>query len=237
MPPASSRTAGAATRLWKPPPASSLGGLLLAAARQRGAGQRHVADLARAAGRAPQEHAAEHDRRADTFVDVGQHEVVVVLRRALVLLGDGGEIDVVLDGDRGAEDLGQLGEQGARVPARQVRGVPELTGVRVDGAGGADHGGRDVVVAEPGPSQGAVESLGDELGGAVAHVVGDGDGLDTAAAALGAGDVGDHGGDPGGVRGDGHDVGGAGVDLVQHGVRPRAAGLAARGAHQAHRFQ
>src|SRR5581483_7289841 len=90
-------------------------------ARYRRPGHRQVADLARRAADSPVQPAAEHDRHADAPVQPEQHEVVDALGRAGVQLGDGGQVDVVLEHDRALEVLAQLGEQ-TTLPVRQVEG-------------------------------------------------------------------------------------------------------------------
>ena len=62
-----------------------------------------------------------------------------------VRLGDGGQVDVVLEDDRGVQVLAQRGEQAA-VPAGQVEREGDVAGARVDQAGGAEH---DPAYAEP----------------------------------------------------------------------------------------
>src|SRR5690606_36225914 len=63
---------------------------------QRRPGDRQVADLAGAAGPAAVQPAAQHHRHAHAAVEPHEGEVVGALRGAVLALGDGGEVDVVL---------------------------------------------------------------------------------------------------------------------------------------------
>ena len=92
---ASRSTAGPPTRSWsatarcrpaRPP-------------RRLGVGDRHVADLAGAAGGAAVQHAAEVDGQAEAVAHPQQGEAVGRLREPVGVLGDGGEVDVVLHPD------------------------------------------------------------------------------------------------------------------------------------------
>ena len=71
-----------------------IGGGRTAAAVVRG--QRQERDLAGRSVSAPQELALMHDARADACADGDHGERLQLLRRALPLLADGGEVDVVV---------------------------------------------------------------------------------------------------------------------------------------------
>ncbi|GAB3871590.1 hypothetical protein GCM10027610_135400 [Dactylosporangium cerinum] len=88
--------------------------------------------------------AAEDDGGADATVQPDQHEVLRAERGAAVLLGDGGEVHVVLEGDGAPEVLPQRREQ-APMPARQVPGERDLAALRIDQAGRAEHDPADAV--------------------------------------------------------------------------------------------
>ena len=104
--------------------------------------------------------AAEDDGGADALLVPQQDEVVVVPGRAEPLLGDGGEVDVVLDSTGMRQRRGQLVQQGGGVPAGQVGGVAQPAGAGVEGAGRADDDPVQVGAGEPGGLQRAVDGLG-----------------------------------------------------------------------------
>lgn len=110
------------------------------------------------------------------------------------------------------------------MPAGQVRGVPQASGGRVEGAGGGDDDAVDVGAGQPGGLHGSVERLGDLLDDAVGAAAG---GRQFELADGGPGDVGDRRADP--QRGDIESGGerGTRMDGVQLGV---GAGPPLRGA-------
>jgi hypothetical protein len=82
--------------------------------------------------------AAEHDRQADAAADPDQHEVLDAPGGARLRLGDRGQVDVVLEHDRGVQVVAQRGEQ-PPVPAGQVERERDVAAGRVDQTRGAEH--------------------------------------------------------------------------------------------------
>ena len=125
--------AWAPTRDWNAPVAGWVDVL-----RQRRSGHRQVADLARRAADTAVQPSAEHGGQAEADADPDQHEVVDARGRADRALGHRGQVDVVLDRHRPAQ-VGAQRVEHALVPGGQVHGQPQVTGARVEHAGGADH--------------------------------------------------------------------------------------------------
>lgn len=75
-------------------------------------GDGQEADLAGASGPAAVQPAAEHQGGAEALLVPEQDEVLVAAGRAEALLGDGGEVHVVLVLDRHGQGRGQFVEQG-----------------------------------------------------------------------------------------------------------------------------
>ena len=123
---------------------------LLAGAARREAGQRmegmrgdegHDGDLAGRAVHAPVELAADEGAEAEAGSQGDEHEVGHADRRAHAVLGDRGEVHVVLDRAPGTECLVQLVEEAGPVDAGQ-RGPLDASGrrVRYPGSGDDDRG-------------------------------------------------------------------------------------------------
>lgn len=155
--------------------------------------------------------------------------------RAQPLFGHGGEVDVVLVLDRHRQGRGEFVEQGRGVPAREVGGVAQAAGVRVEGAGGADDEPVDVVAGEARGLHGAVEGVGDladdGLGGPPSR------GLELERTHRAAGDVGDGGEDALGSDVESGGVRGRRIDLVQLGVGAGSSLGGAGGEDEAGRFE
>lgn len=184
-------------------------------------------DLARAAGPAAVQPAAEHQGGAEALLVPQQDEVPVAAGRAEALLGDRGEVHVVLVPDRHRQGRRQLLEEGGGVPAGQVLGVAQRPGVGIEGSRGGDDDAVEGGALEPGVLDGPAEGPGDPVDGPGALGV-----RELVAADHLAGEIGDGRDDA--ARGDvqSGDVGGARVDPVQLGVGSGAAAGGAGGHDQ-----
>lgn len=105
--------------------------------------------------------AVDDEGGAEALLVPQQDEVLVAAGGAEALLGDGDQIDVVLVLHRHRQERGQLVQQGGGVPAGQVRGVPQPSGARVEGARRADDEPVDVGAGEPGVLHRPVQRVGD----------------------------------------------------------------------------
>lgn len=191
-----------------------------------GAGDRQEADLAGAAGGAPAQGAVQDDGGAGAVAEPEQDEGVVVAGRALALLGEGGEVDLVLQQDRYGRAGPQPGDDGG-VPGGDPVGAAEPPGGRVDQAGGADRDGVRTVGARRGEGRVHRGERGGN-GGAGGVVRGDGGG---AFGAYPAQEVGDRDGDAVRAQIEADEVGAVGDDAVEPGVgsAPLGAALADHG--------
>lgn len=150
-----------------------------------------------------------------------QDEGVTVAGRSDAVLGDGGEVGLVLDEHGRRQPLLQHPDQAA-VPGGQAGGVAELAGDRVDQAGGAD---ADAVQrCGAGLARGAFQQRRGLLGGGI----GSGVAADRPGG-LGerdAEEIGDDDGDAVGPYVESGEVGPVGDDSVQPGIGAAACGAA-----------
>jgi hypothetical protein len=151
-----------------------------------------------------------------------------------LLLGDGGQVDIVLDLQRYCDRGGQLLEQVWRVPAGEVGRVAEPAGGGVEPTGRADRDAVQPVAAQPGVAERAVDRLHDPLDRALGAPAGSGQ---LEAADHLAGQVGDGRTDPGRRDVQAGDVRDAAVDLVQLGVGARPAGAGPAGPDEPGAFE
>lgn len=178
---------------------------------------------------------AEDEGGAETALVPQQDEVLVAACRAQALLGDGGEIDVVLVLDRHRQGRGEIVEQRGGVPAGQVGGVAQTTGGGVEGAGGGDDQPPYLVTGEARGLHGAVEGVGDLPYDGVGGLPAGCGHLERAHGA--AGGVGDGGQDAFGGDIEPRGVRGGRIHLVQLGVGTGAPLGGAGREHQSRRLQ
>ena len=100
---------------------------------------RHEVELAGGAVAPAQQLAVEHQPGAEAGADREEGEVVDAARHAAPLLAERREVDVVVDPDRDAEALLELGAEGAALHPGHVVGEVHVAGLRLDDAGDADH--------------------------------------------------------------------------------------------------
>ena len=129
---------------------------------QRRAGHGQEADLAGTAGGAAVQPAVDDDRprRRPPRTTAGRSRRCPGAAPS-VQLGHGGEVDVVVDVDRDAERVAELGEEVGVVPAGQVTGVAQSLGAGVEGARRADHEPVQLVAVEPGRGAGPSSACSD----------------------------------------------------------------------------
>ncbi len=106
--------------------------------RQRAPGHVQVTDLAGRTRRTAMQPSTEDDRDADAAADPDQGEVGHAAGGTDPRLGDGGQVDVVLERDRPVE-VGVERISKSVVPAGQVEGEGDVAGGRIDHAGGTEH--------------------------------------------------------------------------------------------------
>lgn len=171
-----------------------------------GAGDGEEADLARPAGGTAAQPAVQDDGRADAPAQPEQDEGVEVAGGAEALLGEGGQVGLVLD-EHGGGQAAPEGVHQVPVPDGQALGAAQFAAAGGDQAGGSD--GDGVEVPGAGGAGGAQQGGHRVLGGS------DGEG------GFGQGmaeEVGDDGGDAVGAHVEGGEVGAVGDDPVQLGV-------------------
>jgi hypothetical protein len=104
---------------------------------------------------------ADDEGGAEAVLVPQEYEVLVAVRGAEALLGDGDEVDVVLVLDGHRQHGGELVEEAGGVPAGQVGGVPQPPGGRIEGPGRPDDDPVHLGPGEPGGFHGPVERVGD----------------------------------------------------------------------------
>lgn len=151
------------------------------------------------------------------------------------LLGQGDQVDVVLVVARRRQGGRQLVQQRGGVPARQMGGVAEAAGVRVERARGGYHRPVEVPAGQSRRLHRPVQGVGDLLDDGHGGAAGRGGQFVTADGA--AGDVGDGRADPVRVHVQRGGVRGGRVHGVEPGARARAALRGAGGEDQPGRLQ
>jgi hypothetical protein len=127
-------------------------------------GQGEPADLAGRPGRAAVQPTAEHGRQAYPDADPEQDEIVGPDGGSGRVLGNRGEVDVVLDHHRPTQRSAQPGEH-ALVPFGQVDRQLGIAGARVDHARTADHERAQPTHRDLRPAAGPVDRRAHQLNG------------------------------------------------------------------------
>jgi hypothetical protein len=105
---------------------------------------------------APVERPADHQAHADAGADVDERERASVPAMAMLALGEGRCIHVVLDHELGAERLAQLGHDGRPAQTGQLAGHGDGIPARIVNTWAADH---RLGNGRPGDARGAAQLI------------------------------------------------------------------------------